>query len=49
MIDTVLHHVQHLFLNLFQFILHLNYDLLHFSMIGLAEIENAKFKFCVSR
>ena len=36
MIDTVLHHVQHLFLNLFQFILHLNYDLLHFSMIGLA-------------
>ena len=38
MIDTVskLHHVQHLFLNLFQLILHLNYDLLHFSMIGLA-------------
>ena len=31
-----LHNVQHLLLNLFQLILHLNDDFLHFCVIGLA-------------
>ena len=31
-----LHHVQDLFLDLLQLVLHLHYNLLHFGMIGLA-------------
>lgn len=31
---TDLHYIQYLFFYLFQFVFHLNYDLLHFCMIG---------------
>ena len=33
---AILHHIQHLFLNLFQFILHLHHNVLHLSLIAFA-------------